>query len=146
MLMTRDDVHSYLKSLNHDIFWVRPAQIPDQSKIPFYYGRLIFTDDYKFDKLFITHDRGFSQAAAHIKYFFAKDTSHFHPEFKRPYRAIIINNTEYTELSPTVFEQFALFKFAYLERNEWVKTTIVKEDCRYALSYYHTKPFKEYHM
>lgn len=66
-------------------------------------------------------------------YFFAEDTPQFDPEFTRPYRAAIINNIEYTHLSPTLFEQFALYKFAYLERN---KITTTARDCRYVRTYF----------
>lgn len=66
-------------------------------------------------------------------YFFAEDTPQFDPEFVRPYRAIIINNIKYTKLSPIFYEQFALFKFAYLERNE---ITAGARDCRLVRTYF----------
>lgn len=66
-------------------------------------------------------------------YFFAEDTHRFDPEFVRPYRTITINNIEYTKLSPTLYEQFALFKFAYLERNEIIPGA---RDCRFVRTYF----------
>lgn len=80
----------------------------------------MFCKNKSFDKLFITREKGFPYAAAMIMCFFAEDTVRFLPEFEKPYQSITINNIEYTRLSPEVFDQFALFKFATLERNKAV--------------------------
>jgi len=68
-------------------------------------------------------------------YFFAEDTSQFDPEFTPPYRAVIINNIEYTKLSTTLYEQFAKYKFAVLERN-----IITGKDCRFVHTYFSDEP------
>jgi len=84
----------------------------------FPHGCLLFSKDKNIDHLFIARDDGFPYATIIVAYYFASDTPELEPEFVRPYRAITINNIEYTELSPTLFDQLALFKFATLERDE----------------------------
>lgn len=61
-----------------------------------------------------------------LMYYFASDTPDLEPEFVRPYRAIIVDNIEYTSLSTTLFDQLALVRFATLERDG-----LFEEDPRY---------------
>lgn len=132
-------MHKYLTNLNLPVArvdsWGHAAQTGDHLNTHrfFPWGRLILSTHNNFDKLFITCNHGFPQAAIILMYFFAEDTSQFDPEFVRPYRAIIINNIKYTKLSPILYEQFALFKFAYLERNE---ITAEARDCRLVRTYF----------
>lgn len=86
-------------------------------RIMFPHGCLLFSKNKNIDHLFIAHNDGFPYAALIVMYYFASDAI-MDPEFVKPYRAITVNNTEYTELSPTLFDQLALFKYATLERDE----------------------------
>ena len=116
--MLTQDVREYLKNLNIFILSTEPSN-HRISPLCFRYGRLVYRNE-NFDKLFMTRKDGFPCAAAIITYLFAEDTEQFFPGFVRPYRSITINNISYTELSPIVFEQFILFKFATLEHGEGI--------------------------
>lgn len=116
--MLTQNVREYLASLNIFILSTAPTKYRI-SPLYFNYGRLVYRSE-NFDKLFIIHKSGFPWAAAVITYLFAEDTEQFFPGFVRPYKSITINNISYTKLSPVVFEQFILFKFATLEHSEGI--------------------------
>lgn len=94
-------------------------------RIMFPHGCLLFSKNSNVDQLFIAQNEGFPYAVALLDYYFGPETPDINSDFVYPYQAIIINNIRYTELSPTLLNNLAIYKFATLERNE-----VTEEDPR----------------
>ena len=118
--MKRLEVTNYLNNLGlkHPEVCIMDAYFGPLKQILFPHGYLLFSNDDKIDQLFINQNEGFHYAVALLSYYFGSDTPEFNSDFAYPYQAIIVNTVRYTELSPALFDNLAIYKFATLERNE----------------------------
>lgn len=118
--MVTPQVSNYLYKLGYKLPEVCIKDIFLVKKIVFPGVRLIISNKDKIDHLFIDRSEGFPYAVAILAYYFAWDSEEREGLFAPTYRAIILNNIEYTKLSPTLFDNLAIRKFVMLERHKMI--------------------------